>query len=361
MTPTNLPAAQSKVREITPLDQVRGSLESHDMGLEFAKVLPKHLTPAQFTRVAITALRSNPDLLNADRNSLFQSVMKAAQDGMLLDGRQAALVVYGSKNGPQVQYMPMIGGILFKLHATGKLASISANVVYEADQFEFELGDNERILHRPSLASDRGCRVAVYAIAKMTSGATYREVMSIDDVESVRSRSRAKGGPWTTDYDEMSKKSCIRRLSKRMPSMPELQGMFEADDETYDFSQQQPEPAKATAKATPMSRVKGMLGIATPDPVPVEENPVTTDSPSPSDDEAEVAEIASRLSVAEVAAKMGAQEINPLELLAAMQEAASLEELELMAAQAKGLSTQDKKEARAIYTARKRELQEEGQ
>lgn len=181
---------------------------------EFSRALPAHVPPERFRRVAETAILNNPDLFGANRRSLMTACIKAAQDGLYPDGRDAALVVFKG----QVQYMPMIAGILKKARNSGDLASISAHVVYERDEFDYALGDDERITHRPHLGGARGKPIAAYAIARTKDGAVYREVMSVEEVEQVRRVSRAgNSGPWATWWGEMARKTVLRRLSKRLP------------------------------------------------------------------------------------------------------------------------------------------------
>jgi recombination protein RecT len=204
----------------------------------------------------------NPELLNADRRSLIGACMKAAQDGLLLDGREAAPVIFNTKEGKKVQYMPMVGGILKKIRNSGELASISAQVVYDKDHFEYELGDNESITHKPFLGEERGKQIAVYAVAKTKDGAIYREVMSVADVEKVRAASRAgKFGPWVDWWDEMAKKTVIRRMAKRLPSSADLDSVLQADNEASGFVQvERKEPINITPapeeQSAPMARLK---------------------------------------------------------------------------------------------------------
>ena len=167
--------------ELTPIEAMRGTLVK--MSSEFQAALPPQIPVEKFIRTTLTAVQMNPDLLGADRRSLLGAAMKAAQDGLLLDGREAAPVIFRTKDGPKVQYMPMVGGILKKIRNSGELASISAQVAYENNQFEYTLGDEEHISHKPFLGADRGRPLAVYAIAKTKDGAIYREVMSVSDVD----------------------------------------------------------------------------------------------------------------------------------------------------------------------------------
>lgn len=250
--------------EITPMEAMRGTLVK--MQPEFAAALPPQIPVEKFIRTTLTAVQMNPDLLGADRRSLLGACMKAAQDGLLLDGREAAPVIFNSKDkGKVVQYMPMVGGILKKIRNSGELSSISAQVVYDKDFFEYELGDNESITHKPFLGENRGKQIAVYAVAKTKDGAIYREVMSVSDVEKVRSASRAgKFGPWVDWWDEMAKKTVIRRMAKRLPSSADVDQVIASDNEASGFEQIErkesinitPPPEEQDA---PLSRLKGSI------------------------------------------------------------------------------------------------------
>lgn len=265
---------------LTPIAQMRNTLTS--MSAEFKAALPAQIPVDRFVRTAITAVQMQPQLLEADRRSLLGTCMKAAQDGLLLDGREAAPVIFRTKDGPKVQYMPMVGGILKKIRNSGELASISAHVVYERDNFDYELGDDERIMHKPHLGDDRGKPVAVYAIAKTKDGAIYREVMSLAEVNKVRNASRAaNAGPWVDWWDEMARKTVIRRIAKRLPSSADLEQTLDADNEVAGVAPAAPPAPSAAmvidAQAEPEKkrrpyRLKASIGQAeppTPEPAPV--------------------------------------------------------------------------------------------
>lgn len=252
--------------ELTPMDAMRGTLVK--MTPEFQAALPPQINVEKFIRTTLTAVQLNPELLQADRRSLLGVCMKSAQDGLLLDGREAAPVIFNTKDGKKVQYMPMVGGILKKIRNSGELASISANVVYSLDLFEYELGDQERIMHKPLLGAERGQPVAVYAVAKTKDGAIYREVMSVADVEKVRASSRAgKFGPWVEWWDEMAKKTVIRRLAKRLPSSADVDQLLDADAEASGFARIAPDPVvnvtqPADMQEAPLKRLKRSMANA---------------------------------------------------------------------------------------------------
>lgn len=210
---------------------------------EIAKVLPSHIEPEKFTRVLKTITNENPGLLKADRRSLLNAAIKCASDGLVPDGREAAITTFRTKvkdaegretSIDKAQYMPMVYGIHKKLRQSGEISAIRANVVYQNDVFKYVLGDVESIVHEPVMAN-RGKAIAVYAIAVLKDGSIEREVMSYEEVEKVRSVSKSKdGGPWTTWWSEMARKTAIRRLSKRLPMSSELAQSLE-NDQTFEY------------------------------------------------------------------------------------------------------------------------------
>lgn len=229
-------------QQVSSIDVFRSTVQR--MGTEFKAALPPQIPVERFIRTTITAAQMNPALLDADRRTLLAACMRAAQDGLLPDGREAALVIFKSKSGtPTVQYMPMISGLFKKARNSGEIASLGAHVVYANDKFHYVLGDDEKIEHTPSLTGDRGEVIAAYAIAHTKDGATYREVMSRADIEKVRKVSRAKDdGPWVDWWDEMARKTVFRRLAKRLPSSADLEQVLEHENEAVGFVQLPPAP-----------------------------------------------------------------------------------------------------------------------
>jgi recombination protein RecT len=202
------------VAKTTPEQKLRTQLSA--MAPQFAMALPSHIKPEKMQRVVMTVAQQNPALLDADRRSLLGACIKCAADGLVPDGREAALVLFG-KN---VQYMPMIAGLLKRARNSGDLAGVTAQVVYARDEFLQQPDDFERpLVHRPPpLGQDRGEAIGAYAQAKLKDGTVLAEVMSMADIEKVRNVSRSKGnGPWVSWKEEMMRKTVFRRLSKWLP------------------------------------------------------------------------------------------------------------------------------------------------
>lgn len=241
---------------------------------EFEAALPQQIPAERFIRTIITAVQMEPTLLEADRRTLFSSCMKAAQDGLLLDGREAGLSVYKNRDTgiKTVSYMPMVGGILKKIRQSGEISSVRAHVVYQGDEFDFELGDNERIHHKPNLTKP-GNPVAVYAIAKFKDGDIQREVMSHAQVERIRAKATGIGKAcWASEWGEMAKKTVIRRLAKRLPSSNDLDQVLASDNVNYEpiaavaVTDQSPQQIGAPVTVADLNRQ--IAAAAAPEPQP---------------------------------------------------------------------------------------------
>lgn len=224
-------------RTANPVQVIRQNLTQ--MAPELKAALPAHVTPEKFTRVAMTAIQNNPDLQNADRRSLFGAIVRLAQDGLLPDGREAALVLFGNK----AQAMPMIAGVLKKVRQSGEVAKVSAQVVYENDLFTVRYGFDEDVEHSPpALDKPRGKAIGAYATAVLKDGSRLLEVMSLEEIEKVRSVSRSgQKGPWAQWWGEMARKTVMRRLSKRLPMSTDLEELIFEKDATMNAKTDMPE------------------------------------------------------------------------------------------------------------------------
>lgn len=215
---------------------------------KWASSLPSHIKPEMFERVVLTAVQMNPALQQADRRTLLIACQKAAADGLLPDGREGALVTFKTKvkdvDGREkwidaVQWMPMVFGVIKKLRNSGEIASISSRVVYknEVDQgrFQFYIQDGvETFRHDPILIGDRGEMALAYATARFKDGSVQTEILAKADVDKMRAASRAgnsESGPWAKWYEEMARKSAVRRLSKYLPLSAEDNRVLDRDDE----------------------------------------------------------------------------------------------------------------------------------
>jgi recombination protein RecT len=197
---------------------------------ELARVLPNHLDPDRLARIALTVFRQTPALTGCDPQSFLGALMTSAQLGLEPGPLgEAYLVPFGR----QVTFVVGYRGLIKLAWQSGQVRTISAHVVREGDEFSFSYGLNPDLHHRPALR-DRGVAVAAYAAATLTNGGSAFEVMALDEVERVRGRSRSsKAGPWVTDWEEMARKTPLRRLAKWLPlSTSLLQRAVQLDEST---------------------------------------------------------------------------------------------------------------------------------
>jgi len=247
-------------------------------------LLPKEMSVDIFVRVVLTAVQKKIELLEADRKSFYDACLECAKEGLLPDGKEAALVVYKGK----VSLLIMVEGIQRQLYKYANVSKIISHAVYEHDQFDWEQGDNEFIRHKPTL-EDRGNFKAVYAIFKMNNGEVFREVLNKSEVDYLKNAGfGAEGAFWKKWYGEMAKKSVIHRLHKRLKGSFDVYG--DETSEVTNYKLQGPttpqsnwvgqnEVPKLVApqiapqippKETPMQSMEKALNTPPPQPAPQE-------------------------------------------------------------------------------------------
>ena len=243
---------------VATVDHQRGKYEG---------ILPGNISFDDFRNAFLIAVQSNWRLLEDDRQSLWLALQKAAGDGLKPDGREGALVIFGDDEEDEagnrtpskanakkrVVWMPMIRGLVKLIRNTGQIASIDTPLVYEGERVKLWWEDGERHfrLHRSfgTDFDDNPARIiGAIAIVRYKDGAWEIETMSRRQIDRVRAVSRAKKGPWGPWYDEMARKSVLRRLIKRLDQSAELRDLsavLENDDTLATIEGEEPTDAAA--------------------------------------------------------------------------------------------------------------------
>lgn len=261
-------ATKTDVSQLTPKQQVRHYLEG--MQGDIAKALPSHMTPERMTNIALTVIRSNPTLLECSVPSLLGAVVQAAQLGLEpgLIGH-CYFVPFNNKkkiNGKDVwqkdvQFLIGYKGMIDLARRSGHMKNIYAYTVHENDEFEYELGLEPKLHHKPAIG-DRGALIYVYGVAHFKDGGYHMEIMSKTEIERIKGSSKAgQYGPWKDHYEEMAKKTVIRRMFKYLPISIEVQDNVTKDETVRrditaepeyldaDYSEAPPEPEYIEAPA----------------------------------------------------------------------------------------------------------------
>lgn len=219
MANQNLPATQKAANIRTLLEKSKAQM---------ALALPKHLTSDRLLRVAMTSIQKTPKLLDCTPQSLLACVMTCAQLGLEPDQflGQAYLVPYGNV----CTLIPGYRGYIALARRSGELQTLSAQVVYSNDEFSLQYGVEDTLIHKPAL-NGRGEALGAHCVFKYKDGGYSFDWMSKEDIEKIRKRSKASdNGPWVTDWDEMAKKTVIKRHAKLAPLSVEFQKAVELEN-----------------------------------------------------------------------------------------------------------------------------------
>lgn len=193
------------------------------MESEIQRALPRQISAERFSRIALTAVRNNPKLQTCDPMSFIAALMQSAQLGLEPNTPlgQAYLIPYGREAQFQLGYQ----GMLTLAYRTGEYQSIYAHGVYENDEFEYEYGLNENLVHVPA-TDPQGEPIFYYAVYKLQNGGHGFVVMSREQIEKHRNKysqsARSKHSPWVTDFDSMAKKTVLKQLLKYAPKSVEF-------------------------------------------------------------------------------------------------------------------------------------------
>ena len=209
----------------------RGTMQDYVQSMqgEIKKALPAVITPERFTRMTLSAISTTPKLAECTPQSFLGAMMTAAQLGVEPNTAlgQAYLIPYKRNmkdaNGKwqsvlECQFQLGYKGMIDLAYRSGEISVIQAHAVYEADDFEYELGMEPVLKHRPA-TKDRGEPIAYYAMFKTKDGGYGFEVMSIDDIRrhAQKFSKSYDNGPWQTNFDEMAKKTVLKRVLKYAP------------------------------------------------------------------------------------------------------------------------------------------------
>jgi recombination protein RecT len=225
-------------REPNALEKFKFVLEKNKAQL--INALPKHINADRMIRLACTEFSKNPKLLECDSRSVFGALIQASQLGLEIGVLgQAYLVPYfnGKTKKLECQCIPGYKGLISLARRSGEVTSIETNIVYTNDKFEMILGIESSLKHEPFLDGHRGDPRLVYGVAKFKDGGYHLEWMPIPDVDKIKSKSISKlkdsmvpYSPWVTDYEQMVRKTLIRRMANYLPMSVELQTSLQVLD-----------------------------------------------------------------------------------------------------------------------------------
>ena len=230
---------------------------------DFAAVLPSHVKPDTWIRLAQGALKKGKkqgnryelEVAAANNPGVFMAaLLDAARLGLEPGTEQYYLTP--RKVGGQMQILGIVGyqGIVELIYRAGAVSSVVAECVYEHDRFAFQPGRDETPTHEIDWdAEDRGKLRLVYAYARMRDGATSKVVVlnraAITKIKASSQGAESNYSPWQQHESAMWLKSSVRQLAKWVPTSSEF--MREQLRAVRDVQNEQPVPAQAEAMSAP--------------------------------------------------------------------------------------------------------------
>ena len=259
--------------QLSPIGQICTTLERMGGSIQ-ERLQGTGIDPKRFIAVAKTAIQLHPDkdkLAAANRESLYNAIQRSAADGLMPDGREAALVVYGQ----QVQYQPMVQGLVKLARNSGEIDGINAEVVYSNDVFElYHDFDGVQFKHVPNWKEDRGEPILVWAAIRLKSGERIARAYPKKRIMEIASRSKMSGNydfAKGKDAEEFWRKAAIRNILKYAPKSSYVEKAIEADNEEFveqDVSPAPVQPAAAQPAAPRQTRAAAAVKAQAPQPQP---------------------------------------------------------------------------------------------
>ena len=214
---------------------------------ELQKALPNSMSPERLSRIALTCVRTNPDLAQCTPESFMGALFTSAQLGVEpVAGRAYLLPFWNSrkignewKKIREVQFILGYKGVADLFYRHAKSVNLAWGVVHENDDFDYEKGTDEFLRHKPA-QSDRGKVLGYWVMARLDNGGSPFEYMTHDDCighgrkhsKTFDNKSNAfyKSSPWATSTESMCLKTVLLQLSKLLPLSIEVQQAIQTDE-----------------------------------------------------------------------------------------------------------------------------------
>lgn len=203
-----------------------------------AKALPQAFTADRLIGLLTLVLKGSPKLMECTQASLIGAVIQTIQVGLQVGNvGHVYYVPFKNKQADgsykmEVQFQIGYKGMIELVNRSGKACILNTECVYEKDQFQYEQGLNPVLRHVPA-QGNRGAFVGVYCIAKhLVANEKMFIFLNKEEVDKVRNASKAKSelSPWNTWFDEMAKKTAVKRICKSLPLSVDVQKQISADE-----------------------------------------------------------------------------------------------------------------------------------
>ena len=192
------------------------------VGLFTQALSDQSITWQKEQQFAIQAFQKNDYLAKvamANPSSAQNAIINVAAIGITLNpaAKLAYLVPRDGGVHLDISYM----GLLHLAQVSGAIQWGQCKLVYASDTYESN-GLDSAPTHKYNAFGDRGAVVGGYCTVKTAQGDYLTEEMSLAEIKQVETSSKAKNGPWKNWWDEMARKTIVKRASKYWPRVERL-------------------------------------------------------------------------------------------------------------------------------------------
>lgn len=181
--------------------------------------LPQNFNIDRYVQNAVALLNGNESLQKfAKAHGTAQikaGLLRGAYQGLDAMHNEMYLVPYGDV----LNYSPSYKGMskMAKRYSIRPVKDLYAKLVRSGDTFEEVIEHGVPSINYKAVPFNTKEIVGVFAVCLFEDGGILYETMSKDDIEKVRSKSKAKDkGAWVDFWGEMAKKTVMRRLCKNI-------------------------------------------------------------------------------------------------------------------------------------------------
>lgn len=274
----------TKPPEPKPLQLIKNGIVA--MSDQLTSVLPDHVSVERFAQVVCTAVANSNQLANVamtppGRQSIFIACVQCATDGLIPDGREAAIVPFKGR----AAYMPMSAGLVKLMQQSGTAKDVGCELVYEKEveegRFHYrQTSEGVQFRHEPILFGDKGKPIGVYACIRTPDGGFY--IAFCDEAEVMRAKASSSGTntPWNGPHHlSMWKKTALKRLAKIAPTSERVLRVIDHDNREF-FEE------AIVEKPSMLERLQSKKGLPAPQDESEPEAPLAdelpaTDEPEP--------------------------------------------------------------------------------
>jgi recombination protein RecT len=211
-------------------------------------LLPRGMVVKKLLQIVLNSCTKNPKLLECTPLTILGAVMQSAELGLIPDGitGEAHILPFwnGKKGRYEAQFIPGYKGLIKLAYNSGQVKRFQARVVYDQDEFSYEMGLHEKLSHKRTGKTSKPTHF--YVVLEFANGGIIFDVATTSQIEQVRNDSpnykKAKDKTktiWFKHFDEMGMKTMIRRLAKYAPLSAEFQRAVALDEQFEELGNSQ--------------------------------------------------------------------------------------------------------------------------